>query len=634
MSLGLDALTRRPPAYTPEFTYVRGRYMIGAESLSYFAVGISVREAVNALTLPRDVVLDPLAPIRMEELFQRELDEERAVEAIGAYIKRPKQPKFFNSLTVVVLPVDPENGRLLAHEYPDLPDRPQAPDDPALNVVDVGPVRIRELATNTDLGTVSWDTGLAKAIIVDGQHRFFAVKHLMGDETFPHRTDLAETTLPVLLLVLDKRAGFESDAADKQSVLATCRALFIDLNKHALPVSAARQHLLNDRDLAAVAMRRLMSDMVGGETRTVAQRVATDGQLPLALLDWSSEEARFDASAYLSTTLTLYDIVQMAISFTPPKATDHSAQRDYVAGLIARLELDAIESFSETELRREIDRAEERGLPFELSNDAIRAAADGFRASLGSYIVHALAGLLPYAELIRRYEEDGLLSGAHEQWLGLDPAGRVAYVEEVGFDPGELASSIHRDVKEVYRLAYQVVFQKAFIQALLDMDRYRTVLGELWRDEPDIGRDDFIAAWIDRFNLVVPGQLASNDAWGGAGINAAGTIVWTQASQRAIASFMTYALTAPMSEWAGLEDDERSTAIHEWLAEAWRYLGAGRPAASIEGLYKLGAPWKRSVVTYVKAQFKARDEEAEPTETDYLDHAATQLARFAASLRE
>src|SRR4051794_5789322 len=129
MSTGLEALAKRPPAYTTEFTFVRGRYMIGAEALSYFAVGMRVDEATKSLTLPRDVVLDPLAPIRMEELFQRELDEDRARNEIGAYLKRPKQPKFFNSLTAVLLPVDPDNGRLLAHEYPALPDRPKAVED-------------------------------------------------------------------------------------------------------------------------------------------------------------------------------------------------------------------------------------------------------------------------------------------------------------------------------------------------------------------------------------------------------------------------------------------------------------------------------------------------------------------------
>lgn len=630
MTSGMEALGKTAAAYTPEFAYVKGQYTLGTEQLAYYAVAMRADEAVKSLTLPRDIVLDPMAPIKMEELFQRDLDDKHAGDIV-AYLKRPKQPKFFNALTVVVLPLDPTDGRRLAHQYVDLPDRPPILEQAAFSTDDIGPARISAVRANPGVGKISWDTRLAKAVIVDGQHRLYALKSLLSDTNFPHRLDLAETTVPVLVVVLHAKAGFESDAANSASVLTVCRSLFIDLNKHAAPVKDARTYLLDDRDLTAVSMRRLMSDAVGGETKPVAQRVSETGRLPLALIDWSSEEARFDTGPYITSTLALYSLCQMALAYTPPPPTDYSAQRDYVAGLVARLELDGSETFDEARLLRDIDRAEERGLPFGFGHEAVAAAAEGFRASLGRYIVRPLTELRPYAELISGFESADLLSGSHEQWLGLDRAGRNAYVEEVGVDPSDAAAEVYSVVKPAYRLAFQVVFQKGFIQALSDMDRYRGPVGGLWVNDELITADVFISQWLDRFNRWLAPRLADDDTWAGAGITATGSISWTQASQRAIAGFVVYALVAPLEEWADLDPAAGAVAARDWVESAWKSTGPGKPALSIEGLYKQGSAWKRSVASYVKAQFKARDEDRTPEEEDFIEYAASRLLRLAAS---
>ena len=246
MTPDIVGLGGAPVSYTPEMTFLRGRYRIGPEMLAYYAVTMRVDEAIKVLTLPSDVVLDPLAPIKMEELFQRDLDRGHGADIVE-FLKAPMEPKFFNAITAVVLPLDPEDGRRFAHSYVSLPNRPPTVDEANFETVDIGPVRLRCLRANADAGLISWDSRLSRSIIVDGQHRLWALRTLLEETEFPYRHDLAETTIPVLIVVLDRAAGFESDAANADSVISVCRSIFIDLNKHAQTVSRARTILLDDR---------------------------------------------------------------------------------------------------------------------------------------------------------------------------------------------------------------------------------------------------------------------------------------------------------------------------------------------------------------------------------------------------
>jgi DGQHR domain-containing protein len=632
---GLDSLSPRPAAYTPESLFVRGNYTIGTESLSYYAVAMPVEQARSILVLARDIVLDPMAPIKMDELFQRELNEERATGEITEYLRQPRQPKFFNALTVVVLPMEPEHTRRVAHSYEQLADRPPSPTDAAYIVNDIGPVRIRKLAANNEVGYISWDSKLARAVIVDGQHRFFAVDHLMRDNTFPYRADLAATTLPVLLLVLDRRAGFTSANEARFSVVQTCRALFIDLNKHAQLVSSTRQYLLDDRDLTAVSMRHIMSGELGGSTETVAIRVAISGTLPLALVDWwhEAKNQQLATGPYVTATIALYPMVQAALGVVAPtSSTDYASLRDYVAKLVARLELDGNEGFDEEKVRREIDRAEESGLPYSLDNERVGVAAEGFRRTVGMLVVQPLSQLRAYAELVKEYETEGLLSGEFEQWLGLDKAGKDAFAEETGTNPEEGARLIYERVKPKYRLAYQLVFQKAFVGAAIEMDQYRSEIMARWQEPGGDERGAFVDAWIRRFDSVFTAHLNVDEAWAGAGVTPQGTISWTQPSQRAITGFVVYSLLAPLREWTGQSSTEQLESAREWLRDAWSKAGAGRPSATIDGLYKVGGAWKRSVSAYVRAQFKLRDEDRTPDDEDALEHGAKSLVRLVAGL--
>ncbi len=70
-------------------------------------------------------------------------------------------------------------------------------------------------------------------------------------------------------------------------------------------------------------------------------------------------------------------------------------------------------------------------------------------------------------------------------------------------------------------LAYQVVFQKAFITALVTMDDYRQATAESWGIDPDIAREPFVEpSGTSRFNNILGQALGEShrlEIWGGAG---------------------------------------------------------------------------------------------------------------------
>src|SRR5690606_14325219 len=102
--------------------------------------------------------------------------------------------------------------------------------------------------------------------------------------------------VPVILLLFDERVGFA--APEERPTVELLRGLFIDLNKNAQTVSRARQILLDDRDPHAVCVRRL----VGSQLREDLNELGgSEPRLPLALVDWHREQAKFDDGPYLST---------------------------------------------------------------------------------------------------------------------------------------------------------------------------------------------------------------------------------------------------------------------------------------------------------------------------------------------
>jgi hypothetical protein len=456
---------------------------------------------------------------------------------------------------------------------------------------------------------------------------------ILNDAAGRLRDELARAQVSVLFLVLDPRAGFKAPSGT--SVLAACREIFIDINKHARTVPRARLFLLDDRDVVSVSMRATIASGVAPQQEGVSDRVRETGRIPLALIDWRASTAKFDATPFVTSLMTLHDIVEHIAAMPRFDPLDYQKTRQAVEKLTARFDLEGIPEFDAPGLLDEIDRAELAERPFELSPAAVAVAGNAFREHFSPRIVLSLTQIAPYAALIAALESAGVLGSELEPWLSFNPEERRALIDELNTEDPELTvAKAWKPIKEAHPLAFQVVFQKAMLYALNALLSWpEQVAGFLWPDG-SVASQQLLPACIQRMNEnVVPSLAISgvDSAFFGAGIRPDGTIDYRKTRIRAITGFITYCMLAPIEAWVKEQDggavDEKI--IADWVRGRWATIAPG-PRDPITGLFSShGKNWRNSVdeVVGVEAEREGSDLDEEQRGEARIEHAARQLAR-------
>ena len=110
----------RKPGYNEEMAGIAGEIGSGRYGVRYIQTAIPIKE-IERLTLVAELPASEKWHVR--QLFQRDIDMERVQEEIMPYFKHPQKIKFFNPLTIVLMPMDKE-GRVLqgVNEVETLPD--------------------------------------------------------------------------------------------------------------------------------------------------------------------------------------------------------------------------------------------------------------------------------------------------------------------------------------------------------------------------------------------------------------------------------------------------------------------------------------------------------------------------------
>lgn len=550
--------------------------------------------------------------------------------------------KFFNSFTVVLLPVDPGRSDQVTDTYSDDPDAPTDEPNPGLVRRSIGPVQIEDLP-NSDIGFIRWSTKRTRAVILDGQHRFLALKKILDS---PQNSLLKPdiTKIPVLLLVLDSRAGFVP-ARDQNKVLQACRSIFVALNKHAVAVSRTRTYLLDDQDLVSVSMRHLMTSELGGALENSGE---FQDLLPLALVDWHSDQAKFDRGFYLTTVLGLHETIRQ-IYPSRRDESDYEGLREYIAEVSALISPDPGARWSELALRNRVNKAEDDALPFIFSTEEVSAAAAAFARGVGQAIVRPLRELMPYRELRERYESQGLIGGEFELWLGSDKSGKQAFQARTGSDPTTFARAISEDVKSGDN-SFAVVFQRGLILSAVRFHRARSEFVSEWNLRGD--KFSVLDCWNERTNRRVIPFLKDVEFWLGIGVKNDRTVNYTKVGTGGVKGFSSLAAMCPIADlkaevstssggtsptfeggdeelaWKMISDpsspylrDDRLMAAatpHElqfvayrWLSKQFRYIAPGKAKGVVLGVAREACmEFRNAARAYVRNELKATGETA------------------------
>ena len=502
----------RRPVYdtpaTPHFDFLYGRYNLSPWVIPYFSTTMSVKDAAESLRLAADFPGSDDVKWKLDELYQREVDWSRVERKIVPYLHASEQPQFFNALTIALLPTERNVSGLTQSFSADNDWRPPDLSDPKRfgKELSVGPIRcgfwnpwedFSQVEART--GQIRWNPEQVFAVALDGQHRLAAIQQFVRSQGVPAGR-LNETAVPVIFVVLDSAFGYVSPT--NRPVVDVLRAIFIDLNKHAKIPSRARQILLDDKDPASVCVRALVGEALSDDTRDLQARPP---RIPLSLVDWHTEQAKFDDGPYVTTILTLdWAITELTGSKPVQDLMDYNAFRRQLKALTQSLTVDLsaawdrLTALAQTEYR-----------PFNFSeeenNNEIEKIAAAFQQIWNPVFVHLLTEFTPYRDLISirrskdtftldfsnwyryRYQHKkdryaGRATEEYKQFMGR-LQGKPMPVGESRLDA--ILSDIkgHKDDN----LAFNVVFQRAYFLAF---GRVRSIKDEHFDELIEVDFDE------------------------------------------------------------------------------------------------------------------------------------------------
>lgn len=469
---------------TPHFDFLYGRYDLSSWVIPYFSTIVSLRDAADSLRLAADFPGSDEVQWRLDELYQREVDWPRVERQIVPYL-RGAEPQFFNALTIALLPI----GRSLSDtEHAFATDRSWRPprlneDDRFQRILTVGPITCGYWSAWDDFsqaeartGQIRWNPEEVFAVALDGQHRLAAIKQFVKNPGIPD-AHLRATSVPVIFVALDPRFGYES--AVVKSLVDVLRVIFIDLNKHAKVPTRTRQILLDDKDPTSVCVRALVGKTVRGDMTDLE---ASPARLPLALVDWHTEQAKVDEGPYVITILTLDWAITKLLDAKPVQNfMDYDAIRQQVRALELSLKIDMSAALGRVGDLKELELQ-----PFNYAevpeNNELARIGSAFQTIWSPVFISLLTEFVPYRDLIVLRQTQGTFTLDFSNWYRLyyqqkrdlyEGRATVEYRQllgrlKTGVNPvgegrlRELQAEIDSLKKN---LAYNVVFQRAYFLA-------------------------------------------------------------------------------------------------------------------------------------------------------------------------
>lgn len=405
-----------------QFHVIAGRFQLhdNGGAVSYLTTTMTLHEANTSLKIAPEIAGDYFTNWTVEELYQRQIDWERVSREIVPYLRAQDHLQFFSAITVALLPVidgcridDMTDSRFVR---PQLTDQNQFHEE---GVYGVGPFTLgfyaqwQGLASPGQLlGQMRWNEEQVFAVAIDGQHRLAAIRELVRAAAAGTRS-LGQTRIPVILIPVVAELGYEPPPGSGTSV-QLLRKLFIDLNKHALKPSRAREILLDDYDLQSRCVRTIIGNQLTSGFAELAE--APPRRLPLSLVDWHSEQAKFDDGPYIATVLGLDWIVGTLLSLKPVR--DWTSSRDIEKNLLRPLEESLCHRLPDS-VRERRDATARTARPFTLLPTELSDLCERFSETVAPAIVHILTELQPYRQLISLRQSDQMASDKFAQWFSL-----------------------------------------------------------------------------------------------------------------------------------------------------------------------------------------------------------------------
>ena len=496
----------------PQLHVLGGRFEFGDTAIPFFTAHMTVGDIADYLKTPSELAAWTEEGTNLEALYQRSIDYARVRESILPYLTKRGlgKPRFFNALTIALVPSYEKRIVEFADREFDAPGLPKP--TAAQHRLDVGPISFGFYKpfnaadlNSFSIGEICWNRDQTACVAIDGQHRLKALKmfHFLKPEA------ASASRIAVIFLVPDAALGFKVGASEPVPISKVLRGIFIDLNRHAKPVKRSRLILLDDEDPQSLIVRRLVAQTLAGVDELPP--VNAEHRLPLPLIDWHSNEAKFDEGPYLSSILMLDRAVQTLLDCR--SVTDWSKFRSVENQHRAFQSFGYEPTVECTERLSDLKEAEEAWQkPFTYGQEDRNRIVQSVGAELARPIFRLLTEVTVYQKVLEVREQNGMLSADFSSWYE-----KYSSLDDTQEALGDLTSvedhlrslesppniEVWRDVLEgefSQRKADSLLFKVVFLDAA-----FRT-LQQLWRldplvvaegNDPEKGTAAFRDFWTD-----------------------------------------------------------------------------------------------------------------------------------------
>jgi len=285
--------------FASPLSYYKNRFGLKEERIGIFNLDSNVAELKNNFQIFEN--LNRIEEWPVSTLIQRELDHKRASQICRDYLLGDSNTKFFPSLIAVLIPTDkkympcPSYGEVTEKDITALNTLVCKPRSAEFEEYEE-PVPLSKgiftIPFDDNQGYITWNKKEIVAIIIDGQHRYKALK-----EAAKTTKEYEECHINITLIDLTNISATKNLSPPEIS-----RDLFVTINNTPVEVSESRLVLMDDRDAIATFTQVLVDDSNEG-----------GAAVPPELIDWECDGGKHDISRNLTGVLTLRQCIQAAM---------------------------------------------------------------------------------------------------------------------------------------------------------------------------------------------------------------------------------------------------------------------------------------------------------------------------------
>lgn len=309
----------------------------------------------------------------IRDLFQRHVNKRRVAD-LKKYLLAEDSVKFFNPITLILLPYDQHTHRIVA-DVRYLEPQQGSEQEAAFSLFENTGYYQLKYFDDPEYSELTWSQEKTRLVAIDGQHRLSALKQIEADPKLSQKIG-SNWSVPAVILVMSK----VSSEAEAPSLLEVVRKTFININQEAAQINRARLIILDDESVNRICCQEIVNashknDQNESEGSVISSRT------PLMFFDWRGEVEGNREKPVEGSILSMVELEGLFEFFV--LGEDGSAEQQ------AALELDdmipALETFGKDQ---------------KLSHDEANRIREKFRGHLMPAVQHLLENLRPFEEYI------------------------------------------------------------------------------------------------------------------------------------------------------------------------------------------------------------------------------------------